>query len=247
MLHAKTQRLCAWSGIVCVTLFFAAFLIAGFIPVPGPDMTQEAVAAMYRQNANRIRFGMSVMMISSAFFIPLAAVISEQMKRIPGRSIPLLANIQLVSGLFSAGTYFLPALFFIVTAFRPERSPELTYLMNDLSFIILVIPLTPFLAQNFAFGIAVFQDRSPQPIFPRWLAWLSIWECLSFLTALALPYFRSGPFAWNGIFVFYGPAALFVVWYFAMVAMLLKAINRQEQAEALVDKQGDYLPSSRGK
>jgi hypothetical protein len=35
-MHQMTfQRVCAWSGIVCVTLFFASFVFAGFIPQGG--------------------------------------------------------------------------------------------------------------------------------------------------------------------------------------------------------------------
>ena len=65
MIHSDIQRLCAWSGIVAVVLFFAAFFIALFIPPPGPYLTQAEVVAMYQQNATGIRIGMVSMMAST--------------------------------------------------------------------------------------------------------------------------------------------------------------------------------------
>lgn len=229
MFHFKTQRLCAWSGIVCVLFFFGAFLLSGFIPVPGPSMTQEEVVAMYQQHTSGIRFGMGLMLLSSGLYLPLVAAISIQMKRIEGNETPILTYIQLAAGTFSAITYFLPSLLFIVTAFRPDRPPELTYLMNDLSFIVLIIPLSPFIIQYVTFGLVVLKDDHPQPIFPRWLAFYNFWSALSFLTALFLPFFKTGPFAWNGLLVFWLPATLFALWFFIMAIMLLKAIDRQER------------------
>lgn len=236
MIYPKAQRVCAWSGVVSVVLFFAAFLLAGFIPPPGPYMPMAEVVAMYQQHATGIRLGMGLMLLSSGFYIPFSGVISIQMKRIEGDETPLLTYIQLAAGTFSAITYFLPALLFIVTSFRPERSPELTYLMNDLSFIVLIIPLSPFLIQYFAIGFAILGDKRPQAIFPRWLAFYNFWAAISFLTALFLPFFKSGPFAWNGFLVFWLPATLFFIWYIVMTVMLLKAIGRQEQ-EAIEGKQ----------
>lgn len=236
MIYPKTQRVCAWSGILSVMLFFAAFLLAGFIPPPGPYMTEAEVVAMYQQNTTGIRLGMGLMLLSSGFYLPFSGVIATQMKRIEGDETPLLTYIQLAAGTFAAITYFLPALLFIVTSFRPERAPELTFLMNDLSFIVLIIPLSPFLIQYFAIGVVILRDQRKQPIFPRWLAFFNFWAAISFFTALFLPFFKTGPFAWNGLLVFWIPATLFFIWYILMAAMLLKAINRQEQ-EAVVATQ----------
>ena len=41
--------------------------------------------------------------------------------------------------------------------------------------------------------------------------------------------FNSGPFSWNGVFVFYLPVAVFTVWMIAMAVMMLRAIGLQSE------------------
>ena len=67
---------------------------------------------------------------------------------------------------------------FIVTAFRPSRSPEITQTLNDMSWIMLVMPWPPLLTQSYAF--AIFTDPQEQKLFPRWLAYVNIWAPIVF-------------------------------------------------------------------
>src|ERR1700730_10953862 len=67
--HQMTfQRVCAWSGIACVTLFFVAFIVADFIPPLAPHMSSDQVAAFYQHHATRIRIGGCVMLLSGMFY-----------------------------------------------------------------------------------------------------------------------------------------------------------------------------------
>ena len=221
------EKVCAWSGVICVTLFFVAFAFAGFIPPLSPSLSIDEVVAHYQQHTTGIRFGMGLMLISSAFYAMFTAAISGQMRRIPGLS-PTVTYTQLACGAFASLTFLMPAIFFIVTSFRPERSPELTYMLNDLSWIMMVIPWMPFMPQNFAFAFAIFSDKRSTPLFPRWLAFLNIWAPISFTPAILLPFFKSGPFAWNGLFVLWIPAFIFILWFVLTTLMLLKAIDKEQ-------------------
>ncbi len=229
MLNSTAQRLCAWSGIVGVTFFFLAFFLAGFIPPPGPSLTQDEVVAMYQQNTTGIRIGMLFMMISGMFIAPLVAVISLHLRRIEGVS-PLMTYTQLSAGSVGILFFIIPAVLFLVTAFRPDRPPELTYLMNDFSWIMTVIVWPPAFMQNIAIGVAVIGDKSPKPIFPRWLGFFNFWIALLFVPGSLLPFFKTGPFAWNGVFAFWIPGSVFCLWFIVMLVLLLKAIKQQEQA-----------------
>ena len=227
-MNQKTfEKVCAWSGVICVTLFFAGFVFAGFVPPLSPSLSVEEVVAHYQQHTTGIRIGMGIMLISSAFYAMFTAVISGQMRRIPGLS-PTVVYTQLACGAFASLTFLMPAIFFLVTSYRPERSPELTYLMNDLSWIMLVIPWMPFMPQNFAFAFAIFSDTRPTPLFPRWLAFLNIWAPISFTPAILLPFFKSGPFAWSGLFVIWIPAFIFIIWFVLTSIMLSKAIDQKQ-------------------
>jgi hypothetical protein len=168
------QRVCARSGIVCVTLFFAAFVAADFIPPLSPHLGADQVAAFYRRYATGIRIGGCIMLLSGMFYAAFTAVISAQMRRIPG--VPIAAvYVQLAAGAFACLTFLLPAMLFIVTAFRPGRAPGTTQALNDMSWIMLVMPWPPFMAQNYAFAYAIFIDPRRKPLFPRWLGYVNIW------------------------------------------------------------------------
>src|SRR5581483_1101867 len=125
-MHQMTfQRFCAWSGVICVVLFFAAFGAADFIPPLAPHWGAERVARFYAAHATRIRIGGCVMLLSGMFYAAFTGVISAQMRRIPGIHSSAV-YVQLAAGAFACLTFLIPAMLFIVTAFRPGRSPQIT-------------------------------------------------------------------------------------------------------------------------
>jgi len=220
------ERACAYSGIACVALFFAAFFFAHFIPPLSPSLSVDEVAAHYREHANGIRVGGILMMLSSLFYCAFVAVIAAQMRKIPSAP-PAATYAQLAAGAFACLTFFLPGLLFIVTAFRPEREPAITYALNDMAWIWLVIAWPPFLTQYWSFAYAILNDRSATPRFPRWLGYVNIWAVFCFMPAALLPFFKDGPFAWNGLIVFWVPAIVFIAWFIANTAMMLKAVGHE--------------------
>jgi hypothetical protein len=227
-MHQMTfQRVCAWSGAVCVTLFFAAFIAADFIPPLSPHSSALQVAVFYRAHATGIRIGGCIMLLSGMFYAAFTGVISAQMRRIPGVHMSAV-YVQLAAGAFACLTFLIPAMLFIVTAFRPGRAPGTTQALNDMSWIFLVMPWPPFMAQNYAFAYAILSDPQRKPLFPRWLGYVNIWAPIIFSPSLLLPFFKVGPFDWRGMFVFWIPAVVFVVQFAANVSMLLKAIGSEE-------------------
>jgi hypothetical protein len=168
------------------------------------------------------------MLLSGMFYAAFTAVISAQMRRIPGLHISAV-YVQLAAGAFACLTFLIPAMLFIVTAFRPDRAPGTTQTLNDMSWIFLVMPWPPFMAQNYAFAYAIFTDPRERPLFPRWLAYVNIWAPIIFSPSLLLPFFKTGPFDWRGIFVFWIPAVVFIIQFVANTSMLLRAIRGEEQ------------------
>jgi hypothetical protein len=222
------QRICAYSGIVCVLLFFGGFVAAGFLPPLSPSMSAAQVAAHYQAHTAGIRLGAGLIFLASGFYAWFSAVISGQMRRIPGVD-PTVIYAQLAAGAFACLTFLVPALMFAITAFRPDRSPDATLLLNDMSWIIVVMPWIPFMAQYFAFAFAILSDPRPRPLFPRWLAYFNMWAEVMFTPAIILPFFKSGPFAWNGLLVFWIPAVVFGVQFIVNTIWLLKAINSEAE------------------
>ena len=222
------KRCCVWSGVIAVFLFFMGFVLSVFIPPLSPSLSPEQVAHHYQTYSMEIRIGMVIMCIRGMFMAPLIGEISAQIKRMKG--VPDgLRYAQISANTANAMFFYLPAIMFIVIAFRPERPVEMTYMMNDLAWILAVIPWGPAFIANVVIAAAIFADESDSPIFPRWLAYLNIWVALAYIPGGLLPFFKSGPLAWNGIFVFWLAATAFIVWFTAMVIVMLNTIREEER------------------
>lgn len=222
------QRACVWSGIVTTVLFLCGLVFGHWLPLLGPSADAAEVSAHYRNHANGIRLGGVLIMISGMFYAAYTAVISGQMARIKGahRTVVLC---QTIAGAFACLTFLIPGMLLVVTAFRPERAPDLTLMLNDFTWIFLVMPWPPFMVQNFAFSFSIFSQEKGRELFPRWLAYVNIWAPIVFTPGVMLPFFRTGPFAWNGIFVFWIPATAFFIQFVVNVVCLLRAIDVPEQ------------------
>ena len=235
-MHQMTfQRFCAWCGVICVVLFFAAFAIAGFIPPLAPHSSARSIAHFYSTHATRIRIGGCVMLVTGMFYAAFTGVISAQMRRIPGIH-PSAVYVQLCAGAFACLTFLVPAMLFIVAAFRPDRDPAITQTLNDMGWIFVVMPWPPFMVQSYAFAYAIVTDRgadgSYRPRFPRWLGYLNFWCPLIYSPAILLPFFKVGPFDWRGIFVFWIPGTVFTIQFIANTGMLLRAIDSEQEEVA---------------
>ncbi|MGW3953031.1 hypothetical protein ACWEKM_19420 [Streptomyces sp. NPDC004752] len=60
---------------------------------------------------------------------PFVAALSSLIRRIDSRLEPLAA-IQLVCGAANVAAIFVPVLIFTATAYRPDRSPDITMALN---------------------------------------------------------------------------------------------------------------------
>lgn len=226
----RTQLTCAWCGIPAIVLAIAGFLLAGFLPPPQASAHAREVAALYGGDTTAIRLGMLLAFVAFGFLGPFIAVITIQMLRIEGRN-PVLAFTQLVSG----GTVWVflsvPVLLMTVAAFRPDRPPEIIQAINDLAWVLLVMPISPFVVQDVAIAVAVMKDRSPDPVFPRWVAYLNLWVAFVFLPAGLLTFFQTGAFAWHGLLSFWIPLAAFATWLIVMSVMAGRAVRQQARLE----------------
>ena len=173
-----------------------------------------------------------MMMGCSGLIAPFVAVISIQMKRMEDTP-SILSYTQLSSG--TAGIIFLilPCVIWTVAAFRPERDPALILLLNDFGWITFLMPFGTFVVQNFAIGFAILGDKSAVPVLPRWIGFFTIWVAILFLPGALLTFLKTGPFAWDGLFVFWVPLNIFFGWYLVMIVCLRKAIIEQGRAELM--------------
>ncbi len=222
----RSELVCAWSGIAFAAVCLAGFYpFANFIPPISPNLSGADVAAIYRDNTMPMRVGILLIMTSAGFMCPFVAAIALQMKRIEGELSPL-TYAQIGAGAIAALIFVFAAVFWTGAAFRPERDAELIRLLNDLGWITLLMTFGPFIIQNFSLGLCVLSDKREHPILPRWVGYYNFWVGVLFIPGGLLTFFKTGPFAWDGLFVWWVPFLVFFTWYLIMFGVLLGAIKR---------------------
>lgn len=211
---------------------FAAF--PGFFPPMSPGMSAGQVAAFYAAHTARIRLSMVVFNFCGVMLIPMFMVVVYQMKRMAAASQVFAYGY--LSAVVSGATLFAIAdLFWLVAAFRPDRDPQLTMLLNDLAWITFTAPVGMVVAQNVCLALAVWLDEQPRRIFPRWLAPFSIAIGLAMTPAACAAIVTTGPLAWNGFVSFWLRIAAYAVFLVVMFFVLRRAILAQEREQPAPD------------
>jgi hypothetical protein len=216
-----------WALLFMVVWGVAYFFLIGFWPPPPATDTPAQVAALYAAHPERIEIGAFIGSATGGFMVPLAVVIAIQIDRL-GREMRPWAILQLGGGFMMSIFLALPPLFWGIAAFTPGRPPDVTALMNETAFLTTVTTIQYFVFQDLAIAYVCFTARpDPRSPFPRWFGYLSIVEFL--LTEVGAAGFltKTGPFAWNGFFVFWVPITIFGIWVIALSIHLLRALKFQ--------------------
>lgn len=230
---ALNQRWMAWGGIASmVVLMIGMWLIAGFVPPPGPHKSVAEIVRIYVDDGTKIRIGIIIACAGVTLLGPWSVAIAIQMTRIEGRYAPL-AWSQVLLGALLLVEFYIPCVMWEAAAFRPTIDPEFTYRIHDTASIMFIaLPWTGML-QAILLGVAILQDRRPDPVFPRWLAYASFWAALAFIPGGLNSLAHTGPIAWNGVLAWWLGLAIFGGWIFAVsIALVRFAIPHQEAEEA---------------
>jgi hypothetical protein len=114
----------------------------------------------------------------------------------------------------------------MITAFRPERDPQLTQVLNDMAWLLLVAPVSSAMVQAGALGLAILGDVGERPVFPRWAGYYNLTAAVIYAPGALAAFCKTGPFAWGGLFAFWLPAAAFFSWFVMMFFLLRAAMQR---------------------
>jgi len=218
-----------WTLPAAVIMWIACFfLFPGFNPPMSPSMSADQVAAFYRDPAHlpEIRYSMIVFNWFGVCLIPILALIVLQIRRMAHRT-PVFSYAML--GCAAGGpTLFLVAnACWLLAAFRPERSPELTQMFNDLAWITFTI-LVPFLiGQSVILALAIYFDDQPRPVFNRWVARFNLLVAAALAPAAFVGLSLSGPLAWDGVLAFWLKNIAIAVWIVVMGGVLARAVFRE--------------------
>lgn len=184
-----------------------AFVITCFIfwlgfghnfPNPSPTLAPEELKTRYLDNLGEIRRGFIISMITVCLYMPWSCVLAGQRSRIEGKNIPTLSYLQLIGGALTAMVVLFSAMFWTVTAFRPEVSPETFQLMTDTGWLCIDLQHACTTLQMVAAALVGLADNTKVPLFPRWVCYLKIWCGIRFFPASRTGVMKDGPFALTG-------------------------------------------------
>lgn len=220
----------AWSALIYLVAVFGGWgLVAGFLPATPPSHSAEQIFALYQSDYTRIRIGMVILMFGALIFIPFAATTAHFIAQVE-RGAGMLTYTFLLGAVGNMVLTFYPAIWWLVAAFRPERSAELIYLMNDMAWLQFLGGISMYLAMPIAVTVAALLDRRPEPPFPRWAGYTNIFLAVAILPDQLLFFFHEGPFAWNGLFGLWLPvfefSGFFLVNFYVLRLAILRERNR---------------------
>lgn len=222
------EMISAWCGPLFVLIFVMSFGVLGHnLPGPvSPALSPAEIGAHYVRNLSDLRLGWVISLVFISLYLPWSAQISEHMRHIEKHS-RVMTYLQLITGALTVFVVSFGMLCWAVACFRPERDPAIIQTLHDIGWESLELQWAITTVQMFAMALVGLADKRETPLFPRWVCFLSIWCGLSFVPASLTLYFKTGPFAWNGLVGFYIPYAAWLVWCLVASYFMIKDIRRR--------------------
>ena len=227
--RADGEVLLLWTLPVLGVVWLSAFLLfPGFVEPMSPTMSAEQVAAFYRdpQNLPRIRYSMIAFNWFAVGLIPILALIVLQIRRMAHRT-PIFSYAMIACAAGGPTIFLMANLFWLLAAFRPERDPELTLLLNDLAWVTFSTQVGFLIAQSVILAVAIHLDRQERPVFPRWVAHFNVVVAALLIPAAFTGAALTGPVAWDGVLTFWVRNLAIGLWIVVMAVVLARAIGRQ--------------------
>jgi hypothetical protein len=228
----KTNLFGAWCGIGYIVLLLVGWwIVGGFFPLHKPSASAEEIQRFFSHDVVTIRLGMVIVMWGAAVFIPFTSTIADFVARFEGRNGPLTRTMTM-AGYSNALLTFYPPLYWIATTWRvDERSADTTRLLNDIAWLQFVGALSLIMPMFVVLAVVAFNEGE-NPVFPRWFGYQSVMTFMLFLPDQLLFFFKTGPFAWNGVLGFWVPLTVFCSWFVAIFYLMRRRlVSETDQAE----------------
>jgi hypothetical protein len=227
---ARAQRLLIWWGAASAIIFALAYgLLIRLLPLPAATWTATQVADFYQTHAVSIRIGATICSWTGGFMVPIAMVVGVQMSKWE-TGWPIWSVLQTLGGSLMSMFLIFPPLLWGMAAYRPDRPADDTALIHDLGNLTLTTTDQYFIFQMVPIAyLALKTGGLPGASFPRWYGYLTIWIAIIFEAGAFAFIPKVGPFAWNGLFVYWFPLVGFGLWVTVTCRLCLQAITRQER------------------
>ena len=231
-MNAFAQRLCIHVTGLFVVLVGGAFAVAGWIPPFSPDGSFEDLARNF-QGQDNVRIAAAMFFFGGAAFVFPTVAIAAQLRRIEGTARPVMTWAQLLSGAIGVLGIQIPAAIWLAISYYEGTDQQILSTFNAMAWFFLLGAVAPAVFQNFAIAAVVLSGDGS--IYPRWVGYVNLYCALGLMLGVLTPFFKDGPFAWNGIVGFWVVAVDFFIWVFVMWITTLRAIASDTVQEVGVD------------
>ena len=206
--------------VVAIIWISAFFLFPGFLhPMSPNDVRGGGRELSISDETARIRYSMILFNWFGVGLIPIVILLAMQIRRMAHRT-PILSYC-LIACAGGPPTLFLIAnMFWLLAAFRPDRAPELTQLLNDLAWLTFTVLVPYLIAQCLLLALAIFWDQQDQPVFKPWVAHFNLLIAVALAPAAFTALASTGPFAWDGLLSFWVKNIAIAVWIIVMGVVL---------------------------
>ena len=207
-----------------IVVLGGGLLINGWVPPPSPHASTAAIASIFQVPAgDRIRIGSAILFVGAPLFCLPAVAIANQMKRIEG-PVATWAKVQMLMSTCGVLAVQIPAAFWLAASYRRTLSAPWAAALNDIAWFFMLAAVGPLFVQMASLGICVLQGDGT--VYPRWFGYLSVWLASLELGGAAIPFFQTGPLAWNGLLGWWLVALAFFCWAPTAWVLTVAAINR---------------------
>lgn len=225
--NRTAQLICAWCGPGFTFLFAIGGAIIGRLipPFLAPGDSANIFVDKIVAHLLEVRIGAFLMMVAVCLMAPWGAGIAAHMRRREG-DFPVLSYAQLACVAAGTAIAMMMAFFWAIMAFRPTEYPAgLVQYSADLAYFMPLFSWPIFSLWCVAIALGILLDKSAQPIFPRWIAYANLWAALLYVPGGLILYFKTGPFAWDGLIALYLPFVAFFVWINLMAWATIRSIR----------------------
>lgn len=226
-------KLMAWSGPIFFIGFFVMWgLLARNFPPMAASTSAEGMWEHYKNLQMEILIGMSVCIVLGSCYMTFGAAVSRVMRRIEDGEEGMLSNIEMLGAtitccpiIVACGLWLTGGL--LVDSLAPETIQMLymgAWMIIDLAYMV-----TSW--QIIACSVCFMRDKREKKLVPNYVSWWGFVTVASFFPVSLIPFFKTGPFAFHGLFNFWVAFPTWYIWIVLMSIYVIKAVYRLEAEE----------------
>ena len=225
----SVHQWCALSMLAAIIALLYAGIAGHFSPTPLPSDPLSKVTELYQLYRHKILIFAFFNCLMTVLTLPAFCALSAAIMRMkPGNMT--LALLQLTSGIMGTVGPFLGSMFLAAAVARTDQSPSVLAALTDLTVIYIEMSTLPALLLGVSLATAIFSDRSPQRVLPRWYGVMSLgWGVMAQGGLLAV-FYESGPLSSTGFIGIFLPIASLFVWMAGTTAVLFRLEPEDDDA-----------------